>query len=214
METGKNTLPDKINWAWKIVKHGGLLLGVRNRLAGVGLDFMPYYWVKEEVTPITPPKIKDNPEGYAVSYFGYSEIDIIQQRIRGIGHKNLKKNLENGQTCIGIKRYDDIVAYMFIQNNDLNFRGKSFELKSNEGYLKDMYTFESYRGKNMAPYLRYQGYCLLKEKGIDTKYSISEYFNKPTIRFKKKLNSIHLALYLSIKLFKRYQWTIKLRNYS
>lgn len=214
METGKNSLSDKINWVWKIIKHGGLLLGVRNRLAGFGFDFMPYYWVKEEVAPITPPKIKDNPEDYVVSYFGYPEIDIIQQRILGIGHKNFKKNLESGQTCIGIKRHDDIVAYMFIQNKDLNFRGKSFELKPNEVYLKDMYTFESYRGKNMAPYLRYQSYCLLKEKGIDTKYSVSEYFNKPTIRFKKKLNSIHLALYLSIKLFKRYQWTIQLRNYS
>ncbi|WP_420322717.1 GNAT family N-acetyltransferase [Flagellimonas sp.] len=212
MELGENNLSYKIKWLWKIVRHGSFLLGVRNRIAHVGIDFMPYYWLKEETKPILPPKIKDNGEDYSISYFGEDEIEIIQKRIKGIGHKNLLRNLEDGQMCVGIKKDKDIAAYMFIQTGNINFRGKTFQLRPNEAYLKDMYTFESYRGKNIAPYLRYNAYSLLREKGIDTKYSISEAFNRPTIRFKKKLNSEHLELYLSIKLFKRYQWTIKLRG--
>lgn len=214
METGKNTFSYKISWFWKIVKHGSFFLGVRNRLASLGLDFMPYYLVLEEFTPIALPKIRGDQLDFMISYFGEQEMDIIQKSIKGIAHKNLKKNLEDGQTCIGMKNNTAIVAYMFIKTGDINFRGRTFQLKANEAYLKDMYTFESFRGKNIAPYLRFKSYELLKERGIDIKYSISEYFNRPTIKFKKKLNSKHLALYLSVILFRKSKWNFKLKSYS
>ncbi len=216
MELGnKNGLSYRIKWLWQIIKHGAFLLGVRNRLARIGLDFMPYYWVIEEAEPITPPVLRDNnPKDYEMSYFGSEELNIVHSKISGIGHKNLHQNIKDGQICVGLKKNDDIVAYMFIQTESFTFRGKTFHLSSDEAYLKDMYTFEEYRGKNIAPYLRYKTYLILKEKGINRKYSISEYFNKPTIRFKKKLNSQHLALFLSIRLFNRFTWNIRLKDFS
>jgi hypothetical protein len=76
-----------------------------------------------------------------------------------------------------------------------------------------MYTFEAYRGKNLAPYLRYHSYKLLEDQGIDKLYSISAYFNKSSLKFKQKLNAQHLQLLLHVGLFKRFHWNYTLKTY-
>ncbi len=204
----------KIFWMWNILRNGLFLHGLRNRLARIGLDFMPYYWVQEGVGEFEAPKIRGEALGYSISYFGEEELIQIKSSISGIAHKNLLKYLDEGQTCVGLKHDEHIAAYMFIKQKDYFFRGKTFNFKDNEAYMHSMYTFESYRGKNLAPYLRYHCYRLAKEQGVDTTYSISEYFNKSTIKFKNKLNSKHLYLYLSIVLFKRYNWNFTIRKYN
>ncbi|MGB5203659.1 MAG: hypothetical protein WBN63_05670 [Eudoraea sp.] len=103
---------------------------------------------------------------------------------------------------------------MIIELNDFNYRHKTFNLKENEAYLFDMYTFEAHRGKNLAPYLRYQSYLMLKDIGRDKIYSITQYFNKSSKRFKKKLNARNLQLYINIIIFKKYQHHFVLRSYN
>jgi hypothetical protein len=102
---------------------------------------------------------------------------------------------------------------MFIKCKPFTFIKHFFELKPTESYLNSIYTFEAYRGKNLAPYLRYHSYKLLEEKGITTYLSVSEYFNKSTIRFKKKLNSKPAKLYLSLVLFKRWTMNFTMKDY-
>ncbi len=87
-------------------------------------------------------------------------------------------------------------------------------MKPTESYLHSMYTFEAYRGKNIAPYLRYHSYKLLEEKGITTYLSVSEYFNKSTIKFKKKLKPEPVRLYLSLVLFKKWTMNFTLKRYK
>ena len=88
------------------------------------------------------------------------------------------------------------------------------KIKENEAYLLNMFTFNSFRGKNLAPYLRYYCYRYLENRNITIKYSISNYFNKSAIKFKKKLNSKHLILYVNIELFKKLQWHFVLKRFT
>ena len=212
MEAGKKTFFDKIIWISNIIKNGLFWHGIRNTLAKIGLDFMPYFWEIGSID-IEPPRIRDDESKYKLSVFGEEEITYIKKNVIGISHKDLMSDLKNGDTCLGIKKGDKISVYSFIKHETFSIRGREFELKPSEGYVHNTYTFEDFRGKNLAPYLRYQSYQYLKGKGIDTYYSISEYFNKPTLKYKKKLNVKPLELYLSVILFKRWVFNFTLKSY-
>ena len=213
MEGDKTGLSYRITWLSNIIKHGLFWHGVRNNLAKIGLDFMPYYWVEEATGPITPPKLKGDDTNFRISIFGESEINYIKDTIIGIEQKDLLADLKNGEVCIGLKNNGEIAAYMFIKSKPFTFRKRHFDLKSTESYLHSMYTFEAYRGKNTAPYLRYHSYKYLAKENINTYYSVSEYFNKSTIKFKEKLNSKPINLFLSVLLFKRWNYNFTLRSY-
>ena len=214
MEGDKKGLSYRIKWITNIIKHGLFWHGVRNNLAKVGLDFMPYYWVKEATNPVKPPEIRGEDKDFVISKFGESEINYIKTTIIGIEQKDLIADLKNGEICIGLKNKDKIAAYMFIKRRPFTFRKRTFNLQPSESYLHSMYTFEAYRGKNLAPYLRYHSYKYLENENINTYFSISEYFNKSTIRFKKKLNSMPVKLYLSVVLFKRWTLNFTLKRFQ
>ena len=197
---------------WNIINNGLLLLGLRNRLARIGIDITPYYWVQEEAEPCKEPVIKDNVKDYVLKYLTKEDIQLITSQVPKILGDDLIKGFNNGQLCIGLEHEQNIAAYTFVELNDFTFNKRRFKLKDNEAYLLNMWTFHDYRGRNLAPYLRYKSYQLLKEKGRDVKYSVTNYFNKSSIKFKNKLNSKHLKLYLSIVLFKKYYWNFKLKE--
>ena len=70
----------RIEWFWNILKNGLFLFGVRNRLARLGLDFDPFYWVLEGASYCEPPKIKGDP----------TEYELVQLKLEEI--RGLKKN--------------------------------------------------------------------------------------------------------------------------
>ena len=212
MEAGKKDIFYRIKWLSAIIKNGLFWQGIRNRFARIGLDFMPYYWEIGTVD-IEPPRIRGDESKYEVAVFGEEEIAYINNKVIGIGHKDLMSDLKSGDTCLGIKKDGEICVYSFIKNQTFYFRGRKFVLKPSEGYVYNTYTFEVYRGLNLAPYLRYQSYTYFKEKGIDTYYSLSEYFNKPTLKYKKKLQIKPLKLYLSVILFKKWKYNFTLKTY-
>ncbi len=213
MEGDKKGLSYRFKWMSNIIKHGLFWHGVRNNVAKLGLDFMPYYWVEEAISKITPPEIRGEDKNFEISTFGETELIHIKNTIIGIEQKDLLADLKNGEICIGLKNKGKIAAYMFIKCKPFTFRKRLFDLKPTESYLHSMYTFEDFRGKNLAPYLRYHSYKLLKEKGVTTYLSVSEYFNKSTIKFKKKLNAKPVKLFLSLMLFKKWTINFTLKNY-
>lgn len=213
MEGDKKGFSYRLQWISNIIKHGLFWHGVRNNLARIGLDFMPYYWVQEATSAIDPPQIRGTDKNFEISIFGREEIEYIQNTIIGIEEKDLIEDLKNGEICIGLKNKETIAAYMLIKRRPFYFRKRYFNLKPYESYLHSMYTFEAYRGKGIAPYLRYHSYKLLEKEEVTTFYSVSEYFNKSTIKFKKKLNSKPIRLYLNVRLFKRWIWNFTLKKY-
>lgn len=198
---------------WVIIKNGMFLFGIRNRLAKIGLDITPYYWVKEESEPCTMPIIKDDCSKYTVRYLGKEEFSEVSHVKSGPEYDIMMQSIDKGQLVVALENEGIVAAYTFVEPNDFEFNGRKFKLAPNEAYLLNMWTFHEYRGRNLAPYLRYQTYQLLKEKGIDVKYSITNFFNKSSIKFKNKLNAKHLYLYLSVVVFKRYKWNFTLRKF-
>lgn len=213
MEINKNK-SYRIQWLRNILRNGLLLYGIRNRLARIGFDFDPFYWVLEASEKCSQPEIKGNHTEYVLEYLDLEEIKSVGRLKRGMSEEELLRGYQDGQICIGLRHKKEIAAYMFIELNDFKYNRKAFELKEEEAYLLNMYTFESYRGKNLAPYLRYLSYQLLRDKGRDKLYSVSAYFNKSTIRFKEKLKAKHQKLFLYIILFKKYHWCFLLKTFK
>ncbi len=212
MEKRDKGIRYKIKWFLNIIKNGLFLHGIRNTFAKIGLDFMPYYWELGSIN-IEPPQIRDDNSKYELSVFGVKEITYIKNNVIGIDHKDLMSDLNNGSTCLGIKYNGEIAIYSFIKHQTFLFRDREFIINPTESYVHNTYTFENYRGRNLAPYLRYQSYQYFKDKGITKYYSISEYFNKPTLRYKRKLNVKPLKLYLSVILFKKWSFNFTLKTY-
>lgn len=189
------------------------MYGYSNLWARYGLEFTPFYWEKEFVKDSDVPSIKGNVEEYSIRYL--NEKDIRQLCAEGEAFRMSAKleQLKSGQKCLGLLHHQKIVAYSWMEYNSLKFRNLDIKFKSNESYLGGMHTIRSYRGMNLAAYLRYRIYGELKENGMDTIYSISDYFNRPAVKFKQKLNSKHVKLYLYINLFEKYKKLIVLKKY-
>lgn len=197
-----------------VIKNGMFLFGLKNRLARIGIEIMPYYWVQEEVIPCDVPMIKGDVSEYSLKELSFEEVKFISKEIDNMQMDLLEKEFEQCPYCLGLVHNNTIAAYMFMGLKDVVFRDKLFPIKTNEAYLTSMWTFHAYRGRNLAPYLRYKGYEFLREHGRDTKYSISEYFNKSTIKFKNKLNSKHIRLYIYFNLFGKWERHYLLKNYT
>ena len=133
--------------------------------------------------------------------------------MKGISDEELTALLEAGAKCIAIKDKREIVAFMWISFDVVSIYSIDMKLKNDEAYLWSMYTVESHRGKNLAPYLRYKSYEILKDLGRVRLYSVSVFFNSPAVRFKEKLNAKKLKLILFIKIFNRFQWRFTLKSY-
>lgn len=206
----------KIQLIWTRLRHGLILMSIRNLLSRIGIDIEPYYWVLEGSQEFVPPTITGSSFDYDIKKLNFDETKLALTTSSGMaGHlANLKVNFENGQSCIALTHENKIAAYMFVETKDFVFRHRLFKLDDDEVYLLNMYTFESFRGQNCAPYLRYKSYGLLKEQGIRNIYSISAYFNKSSIKFKNKLNAINLKLFLSIELFKVFHKNILIKSFK
>jgi hypothetical protein len=213
MTIAKDARISKLQWLWNKMRYGLFLQVFRNVLSRIGLEIKPYYWVQEGRTKISPPAIKGNEADYALEFLGQDDMKTIGTRADGYNAEVLLQKLKNGKKCIGLKFKDEIAAFMWIDFNSCNFTPHPVSMKENEAYLFSMYTMHEFRGKNLAPYLRYKSYEFLKKHGKDTFYSVSEYLNYSTIKFKKKLNARNLKLILYIELFKKFRRSFTLREY-
>lgn len=213
MEKGKGRFY-RLKWFWNILQNGLFWFGLRNRLANIGLDFDPYYWELEGLGMADPPEIKGDPNHFNLEYLSLEDIRELSENIYGLNRELLLSGMENGQKCIGLRHAGgNIAAYMMIETGAYNYKKRCITLKPNEAYLLGMYTFEDFRGMNLAPYLRYKSYKLLKDEGRDRLYSITAYFNKSSLKFKRKLGARHLSLHLYIGLFNRLERNFVIKRY-
>lgn len=204
----------RLKWFWNIIKNGLFWFGLSNRLAKIGLDFDPYYWELEGLNMADPPEIRGDPDNFKLEYLGLKDIRELSKNIHGINRHLLLEGIENGQKCIGLRHVNSkIAAYMMIETQFYNYKKRCITLKDNEAYLLGMYTFEDFRGMNLAPYLRYKSYKLLMDDGRDRLYSITAYFNKSSLNFKRKLGAKHLSLHIYIGLFNMLERNFVLKRF-
>lgn len=203
----------KIYMAWNRIRNGLFLFTLINFLNRLGLDFDLYYWDQEGLDLSTDEiKIRDSKKRYEVVNIEADEIGIMNN-IMGLDSVKLKEDIIDGQMCMGLKHQNEIVAVVFAKFNDFIHKDRVFKLESNQAYIFNLYTFEDYRGKNLAPFLRHQSYVALKERDVDEIFCITSFFNKSSINSNKKLGIKHLKLFLHIGLFKRFHWNYELKSY-
>ncbi|MHA2099184.1 MAG: hypothetical protein ACW99A_10885 [Candidatus Kariarchaeaceae archaeon] len=179
----------------------------------IGLVIKPYYLVQEGLT--------FNRELYSGKEFKDIEFVELKQKDmnkldrydgRSITESILQNRIEQGHLCFALKDGSTITAFNWC--NPVNIHHyKAFErpLNNREAYLYDAQTLYSFRGQNLAPYLRYNSYTILESMGYDVLFSCSDYFNRPAVRFKQKLNARFLAVGIDVEiagLFKK-SWIIK-----
>ncbi|MCK5707931.1 MAG: hypothetical protein KAI43_09775 [Candidatus Aureabacteria bacterium] len=195
-------------------RYGLILHSIRNRLAWMGLlEISLSYLCKEELSDSLMPEIKCSLEEHSLEFFGPVDMNIIGEENCGYKKERMLAMLKEGKKCFGIKHKGKIASFMWFDFDECNWYPYKFRLKKNEVYLFHLYTMYPFRGKNIAPYLRYKSYEVLKNMNRDTIYSLTEYFNSAAIKVNKKLNMKLLKFILYIELFRRFHWTFTIKTY-
>jgi hypothetical protein len=194
-------------------RYGLVLQAVTHLFNRIGITFTPYYWVLEGINYTDVPEIKGIITDYTLGFLEAEEIKTLGYNPWGESVNKQLDELKAGNKCLGLKHKDQIASFMWVNFKECSFEPAWILLKNDEAYLSSMYTMESYRGKNLAPYLRYKSYEFLKKMGRDKIYSVTEYFNPSANRYKEKLNAKNIKLVLYINLFKKLKWNIILRTY-
>ncbi|WP_298998993.1 GNAT family N-acetyltransferase [Flagellimonas sp. S174] len=195
------------------IRHGLLFLTLRNILVKFGLDIGIYFWVLEGTGTILPPTIKGNTEDYDFIFLSHNDIKSLGN-LHFLNPDSLIKRNGNGMKVVGLKnRNGQVAAFMFIEYENFGYEKRNFRLEEGEVYLSNMYTYQDFRGQNLAPYLRHKSYEILKKEGVTRIYSITDYFNKSSQKFKQKLKSKNLYLFFNMILFKKYHKTFKIKEY-
>ena len=180
-----------------------------------GVEVVPYYFYKEGLHDDQKLDLKPKLDHFSVEFLDASEVKTIAAHPEvDESEEELMKRLANGCLCLGVKSEGSVTAYTWCNLKECSYEERlSIPLKNDEAYLFDARTFKKYRGKALAPYLRYQLYLKLIEMGRSKFFSVTSTLNTSALRFKEKLNARILKLYLYIGLFRRFRLNILLRKY-
>jgi hypothetical protein len=185
-----------------------------DRLAMVGIEVRPFYLVEERLFEDLAPELERGFEDLEITLLGREDMETVG-RIPGYNTstEQLMERLEKGQRCFGVRQGGSLAGFTWADLRECSDKWCRFPVEKNEAYLFDAYTLQAFRGKKIAPFIRYACYRALNQLGRDRFYSISEVFNAPSIRFKSRLKARRLSLWLTIELFGRRHWTVKLKDY-
>ncbi|MBW2173573.1 MAG: hypothetical protein JRF64_02805 [Deltaproteobacteria bacterium] len=181
---------------------------VLDGLTKLGIKIDPYYVFREGLFDGVLPPLKVRQDEYELGFLGPEDMKVIASiPFREFSHEQLMTRLKEGKMCFGAKQRERLAAFTWCDVEECNCEGLRFQLKDDEAYLFDAHTMDSFRGKGIAPYLRYQLYKKLAKLGRTKLYSISIRFNAPSLKFKEKLNAKLIGSGLFIELFHRWHFS-------
>jgi hypothetical protein len=197
------------------VKEHPVLGNLYRRLTSAA-EIVPYYLVREYIVEESGLGLQPKLDPLEVRFLEPAEIRAISQSPEvKESEDTLLKRLDNGCMCLGIRHKGHIVAYSWCNLKKCDYEGRlEFDLKDDEAYLFDARTFQAYRGKNLAPYLRRQLYKNLAEMGRTKFFSTTSTFNTSAMKFKEKLGAEPFRLYLYIHLLGVFRRSFLLRKYE
>jgi len=177
---------------------------------------IPFYLYQEGIFGEYCKNYRDGSENYEIGFFKPENMKDIASFPRDgwSSEKELLTRLSEGHKCYGVKYRGKVAAFTWCNFVNCHSVLYNFPLKKNEAYLYDAYTTESFRGRGIAPHLRFKLYEVLHKMGRNRFYSISLFFNKSAIRFKKKLYARPLILCLHFKKHKKNYMSLKIKNYN
>ena len=197
-----------------LFKHHLVIRYLLNRIRYTGIHMIPYYLTQERLNPETKPEVSPEIGPVTVSLLSPPEMEAVYTELLSKGLAVSRAILAKDRCeCFVLKIKGEIVASSWCNLRRCHDRLSSFSLKEDEAYLCNAATLNAYRGKNLAPFLRYAVYEHLNRLGRTKLYSITEYFNTPAVRFKEKLGARQLRVGLCIRFFNRWKWDITLKRY-
>jgi GNAT superfamily N-acetyltransferase len=188
---------------------------VRAAARALGLSAKRFHYVLEQPPPGEAQRDISLPPGFEFCVLGASELQHISEHPERAGYASagfVLNCLARGDTCLGIRRGDAIVAFGWYSLTHNHSPHWPVPLGADEAYLYDMYVFKAWRGHELAPALRLHGYRVLAAQGRSRFYSITECRNGASLRFKRKLGARILFTGLYVTAFNRYRWRWVLRR--
>jgi hypothetical protein len=197
------------------IKYNGFLRILHDGFVKTGFKISLFYLVEEGLRKEMPEFELQNFPDYKLSFLDESEAAMLSSiPERPVSVQKLRKILAKGCICLSVKKENEIAAYTFIDPNECTYGSYRLPMKKNEACLFGAYTLLKYRGKNLAPFVRYQCYKELDKLGKHTIYSISELINNQSISFKKKLGARFVMLGLYISIFKKIKLAFPIKHLS
>jgi GNAT superfamily N-acetyltransferase len=184
-------------------------------LAKMGILIRPYHLVAEGLKNAAPRPLAGELAGYELGFLGPRDMPALAAIPgRVVSLETLLSRLQEGKLCIGAKYDGEIVAFTWCNLTECEMvRHHLFSLQEHEAYLFDAHTLERFRGRGIAPRLRYRCYEELAKLGRDQCYSITAVWNPPAAKFKKKLGARVLELGVLVTLFRRWSFHVPLRDW-
>lgn len=197
---------------WVKLRYSHFLRLVFDALSKTGIRVTPYYVVQEGLFGGTIPGLEKGFEEYELGFLDEDDMPALAAIPgRDLPLAKLKARLAKGQMCFGLKHQGRPVSFNWFDFEEFIFDQHRFPMKGNEASLFDAYTDMDFRGRGLVPYVRYQSYKELAKMGRTRLYSGSDFFNTPSIRFKRKLQAKLIELNLLIIFFKKWhlRWCLK-----
>lgn len=200
---------------WYKVRYSSFLRIIFDGFAKSGIRITPYFVVLEGLLNSSLSHLEAGFFEYKLDFLNKQDmVEISQIPGQRVSLEELTNRLKENKICYGAKHNGKIVGFTWCDFSEFYFKFYKFRLKDDEAYLFDAFTLPAYRGKGIAPYLRYQFYKILKNFGKHQLLSVSDSFNTPSIKFKKKLNAKMIELRLLIIIFKKWNFDFHLKSYD
>lgn len=200
-----------INFVLKIQENQTLLRIYRTVSSLIQL--IPYYIMEEFYDDQKNLNVVLGKEDTEIGILTRDDMEILgNQEESSETTKELIQWIEGGCLCLAIRYKGEIAAYSWCDLNYLSYKGRIVALKRNEAYLFDARTYKAFRGKNLAPYVRYELCKLLNKRGIEKFFSITLWSNTASMKFKQKLGAKPIELFLYIGFFRKFHLHFRLRN--
>ena len=197
------------------IRDNSILRILHDGLVKIGINISLFYLVEEGLHLQIVPVVFNEFTGYKVEFLNEDELNIIMDIPEKTYKKEfLIKRFKRGSKCLLIKKNDKVIGYTWFNLYACNTPFFKFSLKENEAYLFDAYVLMEYRGKRIAPFIRYQCYKELHKLNRTVFYSISDYLNNQSIRFKEKLNAKFLSLTLYVNLFNKFTFKRLIKKFT
>lgn len=162
------------------VRYSSFLRIIFDAVAKTGIRITPYYLLMEGLFGNTIPHLETGFTQYEIGFLGPEDLaSMASIPGRNISEVQLRDRMRKGKKCLAAKFKNEIIAFTWCGFDECASKYFRFTLKDNEAYLFDAYTLMKFRGKGVAPYLRYQLYKELQ------KWASIDYIASP-------MRSIHL----------------------
>ena len=184
---------------------------VRRGLDTLGMSVVPYYLFLEKKSFADLSHSGKHLRGYKTGLLGPEDMALVAAIPgRQVPEPVFQKRLQRGDICCGIKHEGVLVSFVWAAMDAAEAYFGRMPMKPTEAYLFDAFTRVDYRGRGLAPFLRWHLYGELEKRGRVDLYSYSLYSNRPAVRFKRKLNARTIAWGLHIQALNHYHFNLQM----